>query len=483
MQQRLTRRRALEAGAAAIVAPALLARRAEAAAAPRIVVVGAGLAGMTAAHRIWKRRGWRPRVYEAHSVIGGRTKTIRGLAGGQHAERGGTFISSGDGAIRNLVKELGLSLVDTDPIYPDGAEILYFKGKRRKGATVYGPEDEVQAKADAQFDQIVWPAAYNRKNAATVAFDRMSVADWIERYVPGGVSSLYGAYLKANLETEDGGPIADASALQIIASYSAPYPSYDERYLVRGGSDLLVQQLRKRLPKGTVRTSMPLRAIRRGSGGAYTCTFATGGKLVDVGADVVVFALPFTAVRDVDYRGAGISPLMDTAIRQLGMGQNSKLNVQFRRAIWQPRSSGESISDLLLGATWPGQVGQPGPEAIMVVFNGTPFSTSYGNAPAHAKASKSVTAQTLTAIDRVFPGTRKAFIPGQAYLDYWPADPYVKGSYAYYKTGGLTTFGGIEAARQGNIVMAGEHTEPYTRKGLMNGAVRSGERAAREVLV
>ena len=58
----------------------------------------------------------------------------------------------------------------------------------------------------------------------------------------------------------------------------------------------------------------------------------------------------------------------------------------------------------------------------------------------------------------------------------------MKGSYAYYKTGGLTTFGGVESERQGNIVMAGEHTEPLSRSGLMNGAVRSGERAALQVL-
>jgi monoamine oxidase len=114
----------------------------------------------------------------------------------------------------------------------------------------------------------------------------------------------------------------------------------------------------------------------------------------------------------------------------------------------------------------------------MVVFNGAPFSHSYGKAPAHGKASARVVSQTLAALERVFPGTRRAFIPGQAYLDYWPADPYVKGSYAYYKTGGYTEFAGVESQRQGNIVMAGEHTEPYTRSGLMNGAVRSGERAA-----
>lgn len=477
MRRRLTRRQALETGAAAIVAPALLARRAEAAAGPRIVVVGAGLAGMTAAYRIWKRRGWHPQVYEAHAEIGGRTKTIRGLAGGQHAERGGTFISSGDHAIRELVAELGLSLVDTGPIYPGGAEILHFRGRRRTRKSLGGPEAEVQARSDAQFERIVWPPTYRRKNAATVAFDRMSVAEWMERYVPGGPGGVYGRYLTVYFETEYGGRIADTSSLAIIGSFSAPYPNYDERFLVRGGSDLVVRRLRARLPRGTVRTSMPLRAIRR-RGNGYRCTF--GGAQVQ--ADVVVLGLPFTALRDVDYRDAGISPLMSTAIHRLGMGQGSKLNFQFRRPVWEPRSSGDSLSDLVPGSTWPGQLGQAGPEAIMVMLNGAPYSTSYGNARPHGKASGAVVEQTLAALERVFPGARKAFIPGQAYLDYWPADPYVKGSYAYYKTGGFTTFAGIESARQGNIVMAGEHTEPISRSGLMNGAVRSGERAASEVL-
>jgi len=177
MQRRLTRRRALEVGAAAIAAPVLCARRAEAAAAPRIGVVGAGLAGMTAAYRIWGRRSWHPRVYEAHATIGGRTRTIRGLAGGQHAERGGTFISSGDRAIRGLVRELGLSLVDTEPIYPGGTRAFYFKGRRRTARGVLEPEDEVQARADAQFRQILWPARFDRKNARTVELDRMSVAE------------------------------------------------------------------------------------------------------------------------------------------------------------------------------------------------------------------------------------------------------------------------------------------------------------------
>jgi len=72
-------------------------------------------------------------------------------------------------------------------------------------------------------------------------------------------------------------------------------------------------------------------------------------------------------------------------------------------------------------------------------------------------------------------------IAGQFYLDNWPADPWVKGSYAYYGLNGFTTFGGTEAGREGSVHFAGEHTAPYTKRGTMDGAVQSGERCAKEI--
>ncbi len=78
----------------------------------RVVVVGAGLAGLTCAHRL-ERAGVDVLVHEAAEQAGGRCKTLRGyFAGGQHAELGGEFIDSGHAAIRGLAREFGLELVD-----------------------------------------------------------------------------------------------------------------------------------------------------------------------------------------------------------------------------------------------------------------------------------------------------------------------------------------------------------------------------------
>ena len=70
---------------------------------------------------------------------------------------------------------------------------------------------------------------------------------------------------------------------------------------------------------------------------------------------------------------------------------------------------------------------------------------------------------------------------GRDQLAFWPDHPWTKGSYSYWKVGQYTRFAGVERERQGRCHFAGEHTS-VDFQGYLNGAVESGERAAREVL-
>jgi monoamine oxidase len=70
---------------------------------------------------------------------------------------------------------------------------------------------------------------------------------------------------------------------------------------------------------------------------------------------------------------------------------------------------------------------------------------------------------------------------GKVSLDYWQGYKWTLGSYSFFKVGQYTKFGGIEGAREGNCLFAGEHTS-VDFQGYLNGAVETGERAANEIL-
>src|SRR3954464_13434625 len=103
------------------------ARPAHAASAqPRIVVVGAGLAGLVATYRL-QQAGYQPQLFEASDRAGGRCWTIRGaFADGQIAEHGRELIDQGHTAVRKLANELGLRLDNLLAAQPNGTEDFYF---------------------------------------------------------------------------------------------------------------------------------------------------------------------------------------------------------------------------------------------------------------------------------------------------------------------------------------------------------------------
>src|SRR5437870_3038496 len=138
LEERTTRRALLKrAGAVGVAAAgastmAKAARAATSATAPRIAVVGAGLAGLTCAYRL-KQAGYVAQVYEAHPTrVGGRCWSYSPLrspypfADGQVAEHGGELIDQGHTAMRQLANELGFTLDNLLQAQPNGTEDFYY---------------------------------------------------------------------------------------------------------------------------------------------------------------------------------------------------------------------------------------------------------------------------------------------------------------------------------------------------------------------
>jgi monoamine oxidase len=482
---KLRRRELLAGGAGLAVAAALGGRlsRAVAGNAPRIVVVGGGLAGLTCAYRL-KQAGYRADLYEAADRLGGRCWTRRGeFADGQIAERGGELIDQGHTQIRQLSQELGLATDNLLSAELNGAEpFFYFDGRPYSFADATDDLKQIWQQLHKDLSAASYPTLYTQSTQRGRELDAMSIASWIQAYVPGGLSSKLGQLLDVAYNIEYGAETNVQSSLNMLylLGFSGQgqlriFGTSNEKYRVRGGNDQIPAQLASAL-QNQIHTGSELTAIRRNSDGSYRLSLRTGIGTSTVTADHVVLALPFSILRSVDYSKAGFSPVKNTAIQELGMGTNSKLHVQFRDRFWNTLGNqGETYADTGYQNTWEVTRAQAGSSGILVDYTGGKIGASFGTGTPTERA-----AQFLKQIEPVLPGI-SAHWNGRAAVDYWTGYEWTKGSYSYWKVGQYTKFAGAERQQEGACHFAGEHTS-IDFQGYLNGGVESGERAAGEIL-
>jgi monoamine oxidase len=233
-----------------------------------------------------------------------------------------------------------------------------------------------------------------------------------------------------------------------------------------------------------------LAKLAKTSGGRYSVTFnRSGSSSVEVLADFVVLAVPFSVLRDIDTSKAGFDALKKTAIQQLGAGHNGKTQVQFSSRFWNQKgawpgvSNGSSYSDTGYQSSWDVTRAQPGKSGILVFYSGGSTTDALTSTQAYAtnkdaKVAKDVK-DTLARAQRVFPGAASAY-NGFATESVPHKSPLIKCSYAYFRVGQYLEFAGYEGVTQGGVLFCGEHTS-QDFQGFMEGGASEGKRAAREL--
>lgn len=455
------RRTLLAAAAALAAAPAFAQprlRRAEA----RIAILGAGLAGLVAAHRLLAAGATRLVLYEANTRIGGRMLSGRGLVGeASVVELGGSFINGEHADILALVREFGLPLED-GTLDSDTHATYFVAGAHRSLAEIaaeaagFLPRLEAMRAAGAAARP-----ALDRRSAAEL-MDQLGVGGWLRRLLDIGLTQEMG------LEPDR------MSGLYLVESF-APDPaeprrglfSSDQRFQIAGGNDRLPAALAARLGE-RIRTGHRLVALRR-RGSGYALSFDRGREAV---ADIVVCTLPATTLRAVQLE-IGAPALTRRAIAELAYGTNAKLFAGLSARPWRAQGrSGECLNDLGFQTVWEdhGRAGT-GPGS-MTIFAGGRTGQGFGAGRA-ADRARAATA----AIEPALPGAAAAF-DGRASRMHWPSNPYVGGSYSCFAPGQWTGF--AEAfGPVGRLVFAGEHTAEHS--GYMDGAAQSGRAAAETV--
>ena len=509
----ITRREVLKAGGGAVVGASLLGRAAVARAAtggsqPRIGIMGAGIAGLSAALTLHDQ-GLPSTVFESSARIGGRMHSLTGYwQNAQSSEWCGELIDSNHKTIMSLASRFNLPLVDLIAAQPAGSQDTYYVHGHYYSYTQAAQDFVPVAQTlKSQLHQAPFPTVYNSYTSFGQYLDGISVYQWIEDYVPGGHASDLGELLDSAYNQEYGLDTSSQSSLNLLyllayqpnkqpAGGFAWYGTSDERYHILGGNQQLPAAIANYIttnsPGCTLHMQWRMTAIAVNSDGSITCAFSTPSGNAKQTFDEVILAMPFSVLRGLDYSQAGFDSLKQTAITQLGYGTNTKMNLQFDSRFWNGTgawpgtSDGTIYTDLSFENAWEATRGQAGTTGIVVLFTGGSYGAEIALPQPYMVTSGSTSPATryvqqyLQELETVWPGAT-AHWNGQAAVGTPWSDPNLLGSYSCWTTGQYTAFSGYEGFRQGNIHFAGEHCS-INFQGYMEGGAEEGIRAANEVL-
>lgn len=448
--------------------------------APVVVIVGAGLAGLTAAYQL-RQRGIPSTVYEAASRIGGRVYSVADrVAPGSITEFGGEYIDSVHGDMLALAHTFGLELVDLeDPTFATLDDTLWFDGKRWTDADLVAairPYVERIAADAASIPDSPEQLRFMPESKA-VRLDSMSLASYLASL---GMTGWIRSFIETAFVTENGLELDSQSTLAFLRMVSTDVSSdrfdqfgdSDERFKVRGGNARIVSALAQPL-QSSIETGYVLERIAA-VGERYQLTFRKSLRAVEVLADVIICAIPFSVLREVDLR-LPLSEAKRDVIQNLRYGANSKTMFSFAEAFWRRNGdNGFIYTDLGPQLVWDNTALQGLSSGGLTCFNGGALCREIS-----ALSTPAVTERLMRDIIAVWPDAQN-HTPLRTDRMNWPSYAWSKGSYSSYGPRETTRWAGIEGMPEGRLFFAGEHCS-VQHKGYMNGAVETGRMAAQAV--
>jgi monoamine oxidase len=460
-----------------------------------VVVVGAGFAGLTAARNV-ARAGRSVIVVEARDRVGGRVWN-HDLGGGHVSERGGTFVGPTQGHLMSLATDLGIGTFNTfdtgQDVYVNGGNRMTYSDTGPTGTAP--PDPTVLAELTAivaQLDQM----------ATTVPVDAPweapSARDWetytLERWVKeNSASSSFQALVPLATRPIFGAEPRELSLLFVLfyiaASGDEQNPgTFERNFDTRGGaqqtrfvggSQLIALKIASQLggtgTGGPVVLSSPVRRIVQGSGGVTVYS-----DRVTVSAKQVVVAIPPALAARIDYEP--ILPFeRDQLMQRYGQGTMTKVAAVYNTPFW--RGNGLNGTAVDTGGPVSATFDDSPPEATASSGPGVIFGFVGGdNARSYNAMSPSARQSAVLGQFQNFFQSQQALSPSAYFETGWSGEAWTRGCPVGIPSNGtLLAYGPWIRQAIGRIHWAGTETSTYWN-GYMDGAVRSGERAAAEVL-
>lgn len=448
-------------------------------AAPRVVVVGAGLAGLSAARRLLED-GAEVTVLEARDRVGGRVEGTHTVAG-VPLELGAQWIGPTQNRVAALTEELGL---ETFPTWNVGENVVELRGRRSTMSSARGAPPPLGpfALVDLfqglrRFESLASRVPLDRPWSAPRAerLDAMTFDTWIHRNLR---TALGRDYFTIATEAVFSAQPRDMSALHALFYAHAgvdletllSVEDGAQQTRVAGGTVQIAERLADELG-GRVVLGDAVRRVEQGADGAAVLT-RSGARHP---ADRVVVTLPPTLAGRLEY-DPPLPPWRDQLTQRVPAGSVIKLHLVYDRPFWRDRGlSGQAASDR-------------GP--VKVMFDNSPPDGGCGvlmgfiegdEARGWSRRSTEERAAAATACAVRYLG-RDAAAPLEFLERDWSAEEFSRGCYgAHFAPGVWSAFGAALREPVGRVHWAGAECATVWN-GYMEGAVRSGESTARDVI-
>ena len=438
-----------------------------------VLILGAGMAGLTAA-RALAERGLRVCVLEAKQRVGGRILS-QPVEGGGTVELGAEFVHGRPPELWALIDEVGVTTVE------------------RHGSMLREQSPGNLVEDDPQ-DTTMFEPLERLKNSGQLenfAAEDQTFAHWLAASdVPADLRPALTAYV-------EGFNAADANRISVrslgIQQQAEDATEGDRSWQIPGGYAQLTDYLAARVKDlgGEIRLDSEVLNIRWTPGNVLVTT-----SHGDLTAPRCIVTLPLGVLHKVN-QPSGIpitpEPAAIPHARRLAMGHAARFTMVLRRPYWQfthwqfTQLFGPQTMRTLSFLFTPGHnppvwwTSHPDPHSLPALtgwVGGPRASALEGKSPAQLGSDACAALAKVFALDQHL--VRSALVA--TYSHDWAADPFARGAYSYVPAGAVDASYAMAQPQADTLFFAGEHTDITGNWGTVHAAIRSGLRAAAQIL-
>jgi monoamine oxidase len=446
----------------------------------RVVIVGAGIAGLVAAHELL-RAGHEPLILEAQNRVGGRILTLREpFTPGLYGEAGAMRIPRAHGLTLAYVEKFGLKLNPFTLQNPDAYCHLFGHKYRWREidadpALLAGELSEQDREQDRsttcakRWEAAIRPLAEEVEQGGEAAwsgivarYDGFSTREFLERqHWPEPMIELFG--LLQNQEA-----LMNSCFLELLREEVGRF--YVDLLQIDGGMDLLPRAFLPGLAS-RIRFGARMVAIEPGESEVTIHYRTVGGRERAVG-DYAIITVPFPVLRHVEITRP-FSPAKRRAIRQLRYDASAKIFLQFRRRFWEEDEGifgGGTVTDLpIRNVFYPEHGRDTGRGVVLASYTWSEDAQRWGSLPREERLQ-----QALEDLAAIHPQALYEYEVGTSKM--WHDDPNAGGAFALFEPGQQTLLHDHIVSPEGRVYFAGEHAS--LAHAWIQGAIESGLSAA-----